>query len=303
MPIPDFQTLMLPVLRTVAGEEVNIRDVIERLAAEFSLTADERAELNPSSGQTKFYNRVQWAKSYLGKAGLIELTGRGRFRLTQRGRDVFAAPPARITISYLRRFAEFQSFRPEKGNGGDPPSESPAPDLAIPPDEAMRQARDQLEDSLGRELLARILAAPPSFFERLIVLLLKAMGYGGPFADAGRALGHSGDGGLDGVIDEDALGLDRIYVQAKRYAADSPVGPSAIRDFFGALDQVKAGKGLFVTTSGFTPSALKTSEGLSKRIVLIDGKQLARLMVRYGVGCRVEETLHIKRLDDEFFET
>ena len=167
----------------------------------------------------------------------------------------------------------------------------------------MRQARDQLEDDLSRELLARIVAAPPGFFERLVVQLLTSMGYGGSIADAGRALGQSGDGGVDGVIDEDALGLDRIYVQAKRYAEGNLVGPGAIRDFFGALDQLKAGKGLFVTTSTFTPSAIKTVEGLSKRIVLIDGKQLTRLMIRYGVGCRVEETLHVKRLDEEFFET
>ena len=165
-----------------------------------------------------------------------------------------------------------------------------------------RRARDQLDSDLGQELLARIQGAPPAFFERLVVQLLTSMGYGGSVAKAGRALGRSGDGGVDGVIDEDALGLDRIYVQAKRYADANAVGSGEIRDFFGALDQVKANKGLFVTTSYFTPSAIKTVEGLSKRIVLVDGAQLTKLMIDQGVGCRTEDTLYIKQIDEEFFE-
>lgn len=151
-------------------------------------------------------------------------------------------------------------------------------------------------------MLARIGSAPPEFFEKLVVKLITAMGYGGSIDDAGRALGRSGDGGVDGVIDEDALGLDRIYVQAKRYKEGNPVGPGAIRDFFGALDQFKAGKGLFVTTSSFSSSAVSTAGGLSRRIVLIDGQQLARLLIKYEVGCRVEEQLSIKRIDEEFFD-
>lgn len=166
----------------------------------------------------------------------------------------------------------------------------------------MRRARDRIEAELGQDILAKLIAGSPEFFEKVVVKLLTAMGYGGSVSDAGRALGRSGDGGVDGVIDEDALGLDRIYVQAKRHRDGNPVGAGAVRDFFGALDQFKANKGLFVTTSTFSSSAVTTASGLSKRIVLIDGQKLAKLMIRYEVGCRVEEQLYIKRLDEEFFD-
>lgn len=301
MAIPDFQTLMLPVLRKATDGEVSIQQVIEALANDYSLSDDERAELLPSGRQTTFANRAHWAKSYLGKAGLIDLTRRSHFIITEQGRSVLASPPERIDIPYLRRFQEFESFRfPAE----DQPDARPSSEThtALTPDEVMRQARDTLDADLGVELLARIRAAPPAFFERVVVQLLIAMGYGGSLARAGRALGRSGDGGVDGVIDEDTLGLDRIYVQAKRYADGNAVGPGEIRDFFGALDQFKAGKGLFVTTSTFTSAAIKTVEGLSKRIVLIDGARLTRLMIDHGVGCRVEDTLYVKKLDDEFFE-
>lgn len=295
---------MLPVLRASAHGEARVGEVVDSLGTEFRLSEDELAELLPSGRQTTFANRVHWAKSYLGKAGLVEFTGRGRFRITDRGRSVLGNPPDRIDIKVLTRFQEFAQFRPDRANL-DEPAQSVLLEVAsssATPDEAMRHARDALEADLGAELVERIRAAPPAFFEKLVVRLITAMGYGGSLADAGKALGRSGDGGVDGVIDEDALGLDRIYVQAKRYAADNPVGPGAVRDFFGALDQFKAGKGLFVTTSTFTQSATRTAEGLSKRIVLVDGQQLARLMIRYGVGCRLEETLYIKTVDEDFFE-
>lgn len=214
---------------------------------------------------------------------------------------MLAASPQRIDISFLKQFPAFLTFREASSS----PEASAAPDTVeskLTPDEQMRQARDRIEADLGQDILSKISAAPPEFFEKVVVKLLTSMGYGGSVSDAGRALGRSGDGGVDGVIDEDALGLDRIYVQAKRYKDGNPVGPGAIRDFFGALDQFKANKGLFVTTSTFTSSAVSTAAGLSKRIVLIDGQMLARLMTRYEVGCRVEEQLYIKRLDEEFFE-
>jgi restriction system protein len=166
----------------------------------------------------------------------------------------------------------------------------------------MRAAHRQIEASLAQELLDRIRSAPPEFFERLIVNLLLNMGFGGSVADAGRALGRSGDDGVDGVIDQDALGLDRVYIQAKRYAIGNNIGSGAIRDFFGSLDRHKATKGLFVTTSTFSPAATETAQYLSKRIVLIDGEQLAKLMIRHNVGCRVEDTLQIKKIDEDFFE-
>lgn len=299
--IPDFQTLMLPVLEEAANGEVRIGATVERLADRFSLTSEQRADLLPSKRQTTFANRVHWAKSYLGKAGLIELTRRAHFKITDAGRAVLAKPPERIDISFLRKFPNFVEFRDAAAVSGMS-SASPPDESALTPDEQMRQGRDRIEADLAQDMLAKIGAAPPEFFEKVVVKLLTGMGYGGSVSDAGRALGRSGDGGVDGVIDEDALGLDRIYVQAKRYKDGNPVGPGAIRDFFGALDQFKANKGLFVTTSTFTSSATSTAAGLSKRIVLIDGSKFARLMIRYEVGCRVEEQLFIKKLDEEFFD-
>lgn len=299
--IPDFQSLMLPVLQDASRGEVRIGATVERLADQFNLSPEQRAELLPSKRQTTFANRVHWAKSYLGKAGLIELTKRGHFRITDAGREVLANPPPRIDINYLKQFPAFLAFR-EASTDTASSSVSRVPDSDLTPDEQMRQARDRIEADLSQDILSKIVAAPPEFFEKVVVKLLTSMGYGGSVGDAGRALGRSGDGGVDGVIDEDALGLDRIYVQAKRYKDGNQVGPGAIRDFFGALDQFKATKGLFVTTSAFSSSATSTAAGLSKRIVLIDGQMLGKLMIRYEVGCRVEEQLFIKRLDEEFFE-
>lgn len=299
--IPDFQTLMLPVLEDAAKGEVRVGATVERLADRFGLTPEQRADLLPSKRQTTFANRIHWAKSYLGKAGLIELTKRGHFATTDAGRGVLSNPPERIDIAFLKRFPPFLAFRSAENAAGDEFDVTADQPGKLTPDERMRQARDQIEADLAQDILSKLVAAPPAFFEKVVVKLLTAMGYGGSVTDAGRALGRSGDGGVDGVIDEDALGLDRIYVQAKRYNGNS-VGAGAIRDFFGALDQFKAGKGLFVTTSTFSASAVTTAAGLSKRIVLIDGAKLAQLMIRYEVGCRVEEELFIKKLDEEFFD-
>lgn len=230
------------------------------------------------------------------------MTRRAHFRVTDRGREVLASPPARIDIRFLSRFPEFEAFRGVGSGGEKELAEEVVQTTGMTPDEMIRRAHEQLEEELGQELLSRIVRAPSEFFERLIVQLLIAMGYGGSAPEAGRALGKSGDDGVDGVIDEDALGLDRIYVQAKRYRDGNVVGPAAVRDFFGSLDRFKAAKGLFATTSSFSSAARETAELLSKRIVLIDGRQLARLMVRYNVGCRVEETVYLKKIDEEFFE-
>jgi restriction system protein len=305
MTIPDFQTLMLPVLRSAAVAEVKISDVVEHLAAVFNLSPEEREQLLPSGRQTTFANRVHWAKSYLGKAGLVELTKRAHFRITERGREVLATPPERIDIKYLNQFAGFQQLRDSEG-ASDDVSSSNVIDSAttLTPDEVMRSAHRDLEVALANEMLQRIRSGTPAFFESLIVRLLVRMGYGGgSVTDVAKALvGGPGDGGVDGVIDQDPLGLDRIYVQAKRYAAGNSVGAGDIRDFFGSLDRFKATKGLFVTASSFTASARQTAEQLSKRIVLLDGDQLTRLMIFHGVGCVIEETLHVKKVDEEFFE-
>lgn len=301
--IPDFQSIMLPLLRLSERGEIRISDAVDELADEFKLTPDELEDLLPSGKQTTFANRVHWAKSYLGKAGLIDFTRRAHFKINDRGRGVLQSPPARIDIKFLQQFSEFAAFRTQESDSvprDEADMLSTRDDLT--PDERIRQARDDLEAALGEELLARIHGASPAFFERLVVNLLVRMGYGGSAAKAGRALGKSGDGGIDGVIDEDLLGLDRIYIQAKRYEASNSVGPNYIRDFFGALDQFKAGKGIFFTTSYFTSSAIETASKLSKRIVLVDGQKLASLLIEHGVGCREEETVSIKRLDEEFFE-
>jgi len=306
MAVPDYQSLMLPVLRASAGGEIRISDAVDKLASQLGLTPEERAELLPSGKQTMFGNRVHWAKTYLGKAGLLESTRRGHFKITPRGQQVIASNPARIDNSFLNTFEEFRAFKEKSAQTTSGPDKIlNGPGLVSQtdtPDEIMRVAHRQIDASLAQELLDRIRAAPPDFFERLIVNLLLSMGFGGSAAEAGRAIGRSGDDGVDGVIDQDALGLDRVYIQAKRYADGNNIGAGAIRDFFGSLDRHKATKGLFVTTSLFSSSARETAEFLSKRIVLIDGEQLTKLMIRHNVGCRIEDTLHIKKIDEDFFD-
>jgi restriction system protein len=301
MAIPDFQTLMLPVLKASAAGEVKISDVVTALGKQLALSDDELSELLPSGKQTTFANRVNWAKSYLGKAGLITLTKRGHFEVSERGKAVLVAPPAAINIKFLESFPEFKQFREASVQPAATSQHESVNLKDLTPDEIIRSAYSELHQALSSELLSRILAARPDFFERLVVQLLVAMGYGGSALEAGKALGKSGDGGVDGVIDQDTLGLDRIYVQAERYA-DSKVSSGEIRDFFGSLDRFMATKGLFVTTSSSSPSAKETADLLSKRIVLIDGEQLTRLMIRFDIGCRVEEVIKIKKLDEEFFD-
>ena len=308
MAIPDYQSLMLPVLGIAATGEIGMKEAVSRLSEQLKLTPDERSALLPSGKQTVFGNRTHWAKTYLAKAGLLESTRRGNFRITQRGRQALDTHPTRVDNAFLEQFEEFQQFKARaraSQTGRAAEMETAEPDIVgqtETPDEIMRAAHKQIETALAQDLLDRIRAAPPDFFERLIVSLLVTMGYGGSTAAAGRALGGSGDDGVDGVIDQDAFGLDRVYVQAKRYAAGNNIGAGAIRDFFGSLDRHKATKGLLVTTSTFSKSARDTADFLSKRIVLVDGEQLAKLMIRHSVGCRAEETLHIKKVDEDFFD-
>jgi restriction system protein len=297
---------MLPVLKRAAKAEVRIGEVIDDLASEFALTPEERAELLPSGRQTTFANRVHWAKTYLKQAGLVDVTRRAHFRASERGRSVLSSNPSKIDNTFLSQFDEFNQFRHRQaepaGDQSNVEAVSSTEADEKTPDEAMRTAYRQINAALGQELLDRILTAPPEFLERLIVALLLAMGYGGSTEDAGRAIGGSGDDGVDGVIDQDPLGLDRVYVQAKRYQPGNNIGPGAIRDFFGSLDMHKATKGLFVTTSGFSQQARETATKLGKRIVLVDGPEFAQLMIRHNVGCRVEEALSIRRIDEDFFE-
>lgn len=300
--IPDYQKLMRPVLECAAEGETRIGDAVDQLAHKLGLTLDERAQLLPSGKQTMFANRVHWAKTYLVKAGLAEGTRRGYFRITSRGKAALADATATINNTYLDQFKEFQDFKAKAGEADSAAAVTPAPLSIQTPDEVLRKAHGAITGALASELLERVRKAHPAFFEKLIVALLLAMGYGGTSEDAGRALGQSGDDGVDGVIDQDPLGVDQIFVQAKRYGEGNNIGAGAIRDFYGALSLKKAHKGIFVTTSVFSTSAIDTARGLGSRIVLIDGLQLTKLMIRYNVGCRDEDVLHLKKMDEDFFE-
>lgn len=308
MAIPDYETLMLPVLKVAGdGQEHRISDVVNQLAHDFGLTKEERQQILPSGRQATFANRVGWAKTYLVQAGLLEATKRAHFKITARGKKCLTEGPPRIDNAYLSQFAEFVQFK-ERGrvpgneastSVGEAPTVAPQ---AETPDELLRSTVKQIETALKKELLDRILAAPPAFFERLIVALLLAMGYGGSREEAGKIVGRSGDGGIDGVIDQDALGLDRVYVQAKRYVGENAVSEPEIRAFSGSLGAAKANKGVFVTTSYFTQPAQNFAERHPFKIVLIDGERLAALMIRHNVGVRIDETLYLKKVDEDFFE-
>lgn len=302
--IPDYQTLMLPVLSAAANEEVFTRDIIRKLADDFALTEEEREEMLPSGKQRTFENRAQWAKTYLKQAGLVSYPRRGYYVATEEGRRVLAQSPSHIDRNFLKQYDAFQDFQSRKGTNSKSEADVAEPVVSsdATPDEVLRSAHRQINASLAADLLDRVRNATPDFFETLIVDLLLGMGYGGASDDAGRTLGRSGDNGIDGVVDQDPLGVDQIYVQAKRYAEGNKVGAGDIRDFFGALNLKKAQKGIFFTTSSFSPASTQTARDLGMRIVLIDGQQLAKLLIRYNIGCRDEEVLHLKKVDDEFFE-
>lgn len=303
--IPDYQTLMLPVLKSAEDGALHTQEAIEKLAIKYSLSNEERADLLPSGKQRTFDNRVNWAKSYLKQAGLLRYPKRGVYELTEEGKLLLSTDIDRIDSSFLKRYDAFRDFQNRKGSSEDEKQEISAgiENSGATPDEVLRDAYRQINSALASELLERVRGSTPQFFELLIVDLLLAMGYGGTSEDAARALGQSGDNGVDGVVDQDPLGVDQVYVQAKRYAEGNNVGAGDIRDFYGALSLKKAQKGIFFTTSAFSSSAIQTAKDLGMRIVLIDGSQLTKLMVRYNIGCRLEDTLHLKRVDDEFFES
>lgn len=308
MAIPDYQSLMLLVLKLASdGAEHRISDVVDALATQLKMTDAEREELLPSGKQPTFNNRVHWAKTYLAQAKLLTSTRRAHFKITERGKSVLAENVERIDAKFLRRFDEFNAFVGASQKEVTPSSETVP--LAIKeiaesestPDELLRATIKEVESALAAELIARICEASPAFFERLVVDLLLKMGYGGSRADAGRAIGKTGDGGVDGVIDQDQLGLDRIYLQAKRYDPENPVGEPDIQKFCGSLGAKKAAKGVFLTTSYFTKPAVAFAEHHPYKVVLIDGNLLARLMIHHSVGVRIVETMHYKKLDDEYF--
>lgn len=303
MAIPDYETIMRPLLEACAdGKSHRIRDLAETLAETSKLTPAERAELLPS-GIVKFVSRVGWAKTYLKQAGLLEQPARAMVRITARGKEALHSAE-RIDNAYLSRFAEFRAFK-DRSRAAQQRSSAVSTggiEEVVTPQEALQQAFDELRDSLVNDVLDALLHSSPAFFERAVVGLLRAMGYGGSVEDASALLGGPGDGGVDGAIKEDTLGLDTVYVQAKKWAEDRTVGDREIRDFIGALQLQRARKGVFFTTSDFTKSARESATRSESRVVLINGKKLAELMVDYKVGVSVTSTLELKRLDSDYFE-
>ena len=295
---------MLPVLRLAKDKERRVADVIEPIAAEFSLSDQEKEALLPSGKQEILNNRIHWAKFYLTKAGLLSSPGRGRFVATEEGKRLLASRPERIDVTLLQSYPSFQDFYKVERETRNQPNGDPEDKVARPattPVEQIEAAYQTLQKALRGDLLERIAQNSPSFFERLIVDLLIAMGYGGSRLNAASQLGRSGDGGVDGVINEDRLGLDRVYVQAKRYASSNGVGRPDVQAFVGSLVGLGASKGVFVTTSTFSPQAREFVQHLSQRVILIDGQSLADLMIEHGVGVRTNRTIDFKRLDEDFF--
>ena len=290
---------MLPIVeRASDGEDHRISDLIQELSDFLELSEADRDE-RLASGQRRIFNRTHWAVTYLVKTGLLIRSARGTIRITSRGREVLAEKPARIDVKYLSRFPELAAFRsrPTDAQGGvaePPPYETP--------DEVLDATFAELRKSVEADLLDRVLASPPDFFEQLVVELLVAMGYGGSATGAARHVGRTGDDGIDGVIDEDKLGLDAVYIQAKRWDPNRPVRRPDLQAFAGSLEGQRAGKGVFITTSRFTDDARDYVGRISKRIVLIDGQRLASLMYDHGIGVRDHRQYQVRRVDAAYFE-
>lgn len=303
MPIPDYQTLMLPLLKIAGDGKIHTkRDAVTELAVQFGLTEAERKELLPSGKQEIFDNRVGWARTYIKHALLIEYVQRGQFRITDRGKQILAEKPERIDNAFLRRFPEFIEFQRRSRTATS--EESEAAVLAVEtdtPDDLMATGYLNRRRQIEEDALERVKHCSPEFFERLVVKLISAMGYGGTLADAGKAIGKSGDGGVDGVIKEDRLGLEQIYIQAKRWD-DASVGRPEIQKFVGALLGKRARKGIFLTTSTFTKDAREYASSLETKVILIDGAELAAFMFDFEVGISTESTYVVKRVDNDFFE-
>jgi restriction system protein len=306
MTVPDFQSMMRPVLELHAdGLPHTSADVRDNVAQVLGVTEEDRQVPLPSGRTTRYANRIAWAVTHMAQALLLERPQRGVTQITSRGRDVLAKHPDRVDMGVLAQFPEYVEFRsrssrqPRKEPSGRPAPEMPSEHLS--PNEAITEVIDEAHSTVAGDLLARILARPPQFLERLILKLLVSMGYGGLEA-ATEHLGGPGDQGLDGLIRQDLLGLDVVYVQAKRYATDRKIGRPDIQGFVGALHGAQASRGIFITTSSFSADARIYAERVNARIVLIDGPELAQLMVQHNCGVRVEDTFVLKEVDEDFFD-
>ena len=304
MAIPDYQTLMLPVLKLASDQkEHKFSQAVEELADDFSLTQEERSELLPSGSQAVFNNRVGWARSYLKQAGLLKSSKRGYFSISESGLNFLSTNPLKIDNSTLEQFPEFIEFKNRKKDKSEDNDVTESPvkqEENQTPEDSLAYAYSKLRSSLETEILSSVKEASPSFFERLVVDLLVKMGYGGNRKDAGKALGKSGDGGIDGIINEDRLGLDVIYIQAKRW--EGTVGRPEIQKFAGALQGQRARKGVFITTSSFTREAKEYVSMIDVKIILIDGDLLSTLMVDHNVGVSTVGQYEVKKLDSDYFD-
>ena len=300
MPIPDYETMMLPILRYAKdGKEHGLREVVDYISDYFGLTEEERQKTLPSGTQTYVYNRVGWARTYMLKAGLLEKTKRGYFKIAELGIEALNKNPSKIDGEFLKQYPGFIEFQQMKKTTNS--ADSATIDIGNyigdkTPDELIEAGFNLIQASLGQEILSRIRNNSPGFFETVVLTLLENMGYG-----KGEVTGRSGDGGIDGFIYQDKLGLDKILFQAKRFGEDTPVSASMIRDFIGTLATNEANKGVFITTSHFPKTAENTVLKSPKPIKLIDSSKLVKLMIEYNIGVSTEKTYVIKRIDSDFF--
>jgi restriction system protein len=302
MPIPDFQSIMLPLLKFCAdGKEYTNRQAIDVLSQEFCLTEDEQKELLPSGQQCVFDNRVAWARAHMKMANLVENTRRGVFRITERGKDILVRSPSEINLRFLRQFPEYNAARDrqQENRREEEPSSVCDENESKTPAERLEEAYMTLRENLASELISQLKSSSPNFFEKVVIEVLVKMGYGGSRKDAGQAIGRSGDEGIDGIIKEDRLGLDIIYIQAKKW--ENTISRPEIQKFAGALQGKRARKGIFITTSDFSQSAHEYVASIDSKIILIDGQQLAQLMIDFAVGVATDATYELKRLDSDYF--
>lgn len=299
--IPKYEAMMLPLLQYLSdGKEHSLSEIHDALAENFKLTDDERRELLSSGLQPVFRNRVSWAKTYLKNAGLLTSPKRAHFKITDKGIALLKENPKEITTKFLTRYDDFVAFLNKKNKDNNNLPQSHIYNADQTPEESLEYAYQKLHSELSKELLDIIKSCSPEFFERLVVDLLITMGYGGSRKEAGQAMGKSGDGGIDGIINEDKLGLDIIYLQAKRWENCVPV--KEIRDFTGALASKKAKKGIFITTSCFPKSSYEFVEQVEYKIILIDGERLVNLMIEHSIGLSTINTYEVKKIDSDYFE-
>lgn len=306
MPIPDFQTLMLPVLRQFAAGAQNVAQMLPSLQNEFEISDEEAAVMNPSGTMTTFANRTHWARTYLSKAGLLSSPGRNRHQISQSGRALLESGIERIDMKTLEQFPVYMAWREKesKGQPSTPGDDTPAREpeqVTETPEERIDRDFNSINSSLVDDLISAVRSMNPVKFERLILDLLTRMGYGAGNLANSQMTKTSGDGGIDGIINEDALGLDAVYIQAKRYAPDSKVGRPALQAFVGSLTGEGATKGVFVTTSDFSKEAREYLNKVQHRIVLINGERLARLLIQHEVGVRARRTYVLRSVDEDYF--